>query len=247
FSILSGESWYEMFDSSRTGVHAYYNGSRISKDTEDPSWSTSFKTRRTRKTSSALEALWKHALEDFICVVFIHDRNINALSAFNAKMKIELLSNPSKAVAPKLMKKLANIYFTHISQTSQSTFSLSTRKIALWKSQMEDHTSNWLRVVTISGLGQTINACFRVFAGDIYGDIAVLCAGIVGIKHQHNLVCNTLIDICFRSEISAGKEVDIGLGGGQDKPLRPADMLLYLWDIGLDVFVDLTGSSPWDG
>ncbi|GJZ29556.1 hypothetical protein Tco_0574203 [Tanacetum coccineum] len=31
----------------------------ISKDNEDPSWSTSFKTRRTQKTSSALEALWK--------------------------------------------------------------------------------------------------------------------------------------------------------------------------------------------
>ncbi|GJZ25501.1 hypothetical protein Tco_0569754 [Tanacetum coccineum] len=40
-------------------TRAYYNGSCTSKDTEDPSWSTSFKTRRTRKTSSALEALWK--------------------------------------------------------------------------------------------------------------------------------------------------------------------------------------------
>ncbi|GKC00702.1 hypothetical protein Tco_0986838, partial [Tanacetum coccineum] len=51
-------------------------------------------------------------------------------------------------------------------------------------------------------------------------------------------------DICFRSGISAGKEVDIGLGGGCDKALRPADMLLYSWDGGLDVCVDLTGSSP---
>ncbi|GKC53337.1 multidrug resistance-associated protein 5 [Tanacetum coccineum] len=40
-------------------THAYYNGSCTIKDTEDPSWSTSFKTRRTQKTSSALEALWK--------------------------------------------------------------------------------------------------------------------------------------------------------------------------------------------
>ncbi|GJS89299.1 hypothetical protein Tco_0771935 [Tanacetum coccineum] len=39
--------------------HAYYNGSCTSKDNEDPSWSTSFKTRRTKKTSSALEVLWK--------------------------------------------------------------------------------------------------------------------------------------------------------------------------------------------
>ncbi|GKA52102.1 hypothetical protein Tco_0745298 [Tanacetum coccineum] len=40
-------------------THAYYNGSCTSKDTEDPSWSTSLNTMRTEKTSSALEALWK--------------------------------------------------------------------------------------------------------------------------------------------------------------------------------------------
>ncbi|GJW48864.1 hypothetical protein Tco_0080510 [Tanacetum coccineum] len=80
--------------------------------------------------------------------------------------------------------------------------------------------------------------------GDIYGDHAISCAGIIGIKHRHNVVRDTLVDICFRSGISAGKEVDIGLGGGCDKPLRPADMLLYSWDEGLDVCVDLTGSSP---
>ncbi|GJV27321.1 hypothetical protein Tco_1383769 [Tanacetum coccineum] len=44
--------------------------------------------------------------------------------------------------------------------------------------------------------------------------------------------------------VKAGKEVDIVLDGGHDKPLRPADMLLYSWDGGLDVCVDLTGSSP---
>ncbi|GKA40366.1 hypothetical protein Tco_0732959 [Tanacetum coccineum] len=40
-------------------THAYYNGSCIIKDIEDSSWSTSFKTRRTQKKSSALKALWK--------------------------------------------------------------------------------------------------------------------------------------------------------------------------------------------
>ncbi|GJV04877.1 hypothetical protein Tco_1338446 [Tanacetum coccineum] len=79
--------------------------------------------------------------------------------------------------------------------------------------------------------------------GDIYGDHVVSCAGIIGIKHRHNVVCDTLVDICFRSRVSDGKEVDIGLGGGGDKALRPADMLLYSWDRGLDVCVDLTGSS----
>ncbi|GKA30455.1 hypothetical protein Tco_0716760 [Tanacetum coccineum] len=69
------------------------------------------------------------------------------------------------------------------------------------------------------------------------------CTGIVGIKHRHNIVHDTLVDICFWSEISVGKEVDIGLGGGRDKPLRPADMLLYSWGGWLDVCVDLIGSS----
>ncbi|GJW39853.1 hypothetical protein Tco_0065698 [Tanacetum coccineum] len=49
----------------------------------------------------------------------------------------------------------------------------------------------------------------------------------------------------FQSRIiSAGKEVDIGLDRGRDKALRLTDMLLYSWDKGLDVCVDLTGSSP---
>ncbi|GJY96889.1 hypothetical protein Tco_0513799 [Tanacetum coccineum] len=74
---------------------------------------------------------------------------------------------------------------------------------------MEDHTSDWLRVVPISGLGQTMNGSMD----DIYGDHAVSCA-------------------------------DIGLGGGPNKSLRPADMLLYSWDCGRDVCKDLTGSSP---
>nr|GFB16414.1 hypothetical protein [Tanacetum cinerariifolium] len=136
--------------------------------------------------------------------------------------------------------------------------------MALWTSQSEDYTSDWLRTVPISRLGQTMNgntyrcvlcyrlgiplffvlkpcsACSRVFARDIYGDHDVSCAGIISIKHRHNILCDTPVDICYRSGISAGKEVDIGLDGGRDKPLCPSDMLLYSWDGGLDVCVDLT-------
>ncbi|GJW05844.1 hypothetical protein Tco_1568267 [Tanacetum coccineum] len=78
-------------------------------------------------------------------------------------------------------------------------------------------------------------SCSRVFAEDIYGDHVVSCAGIIGIKHRHNVVHDTLVDICYRSGISAGKEVDIRLDGRRDKPLRPVDMLHYSWDGGLDV------------
>ncbi|GKA07179.1 putative reverse transcriptase domain-containing protein [Tanacetum coccineum] len=191
----------------------------------------------------------------------------DALCVFNNAMEIDFLSNPSEVAAPKLMKKMADIYFTRVTKDAESSYSLSPRQMALWQSQKEDHTSDWLRVVPISGLGQTMNgktyrsvlcyrlgvplfsvskpcsACSRVFIEDIYGDHAISCAGIIGIKHRHNMVRDTLVDICFRSGISAG-EVDIGLDGGHDKKLRPADMLLYSWDGGLDVCVDLTGSSP---
>ncbi|GKC22948.1 hypothetical protein Tco_1025098, partial [Tanacetum coccineum] len=81
----------------------------------------------------------------------------DAVCAFNVKMETDLLSNASEIAAPKLMKKLADIYFTRVTQTAEATFSLSSRQIALWQSQIEDHTSDWLRVVSISGLGQTRN------------------------------------------------------------------------------------------
>ncbi|GKB90525.1 hypothetical protein Tco_0962797 [Tanacetum coccineum] len=128
----------------------------------------------------------------------------DALCAFNTKMKTGLLSHANGFVAI----------------------------------QMEDHTLDWLRAVLNSGLGQTMNnktyrcvlcyrlgvplffvskpcsACSKVFTGDIYGDHAISCASIIGIKHWHNVVRD-----CHG--ISAGTEVDIGLGGGCDKPLRP--------------------------
>nr|GEV32592.1 hypothetical protein [Tanacetum cinerariifolium] len=168
----------------------------------------------------------------------------DALFVFNTSMETDLFSNP------------------------KSTFSLSPRQMALWTSQREDHTSDWIRTVPNSGLGQTMNgktyrcvlcyrlgiplfsvskpcsACSTAFVGYIYGDHVVSCAGIIGIKHRRNVVRDTLVDICYRSGISAGKEVEIGLDGGRDKPLRSIDMLLYSWDGRLDVCVDLTGSSP---
>nr|GEZ28300.1 hypothetical protein [Tanacetum cinerariifolium] len=192
----------------------------------------------------------------------------DTLRVFNTSMETGILSNPSEIDAPKLIKKMAVIYFTRVNNTVESAFSLSFRQVALWKSQMEDHTSDWLRAVLISGLRQTMNgktyrcvlcyrlgvllfsfwkpwlACSQVFAGNIYEGHVVSCAGIIGIKHRHNIVRDTIVDICYRSGISAGKEIDIGLEGRHDKPLRLEDMILYSWDGGLDVCVDLTGSSP---
>nr|GEU97078.1 putative reverse transcriptase domain-containing protein [Tanacetum cinerariifolium] len=96
--------------------------------------------------------------------------------------------------------------------------------------------------IPLSSILKPCSTCSRVFAGDIYGDHDVMCAGIIGIKHRHNVVRDTFVDICYHFGISDGKEVDIGLDGRCDKLLRPADMLLYSWDGGLDVCVDLTRS-----
>nr|GEW90892.1 hypothetical protein [Tanacetum cinerariifolium] len=65
-------------------THAFYNGSKTGKDNEDPRWSTSFKIRRTQKTSSALE--------DFICLVFVHDRNIKSLTTTATEIQDEDVS-----------------------------------------------------------------------------------------------------------------------------------------------------------
>ena len=77
----------------------------------------------------------------------------DALGTFAAFVDDDILGNPSELAAPKLMKKLAVKYFTKVVQTVETTFSLSPRHIALWKSQQRDHTSDWLRVVPILGLG----------------------------------------------------------------------------------------------
>ncbi|GKD50526.1 hypothetical protein Tco_1279502, partial [Tanacetum coccineum] len=83
-----------------------------------------------------------------------------------------------------------------------------------------------------------------VFVGDIYGDHDVSCVDIIDIEHQHNVVHDNLVNICFPLGVLARKEVDIGLGGEHDKPLWPKDMLLYSKDEGLDVGLDVIGLTP---
>ncbi|GJX33235.1 hypothetical protein Tco_0243090 [Tanacetum coccineum] len=136
----------------------------------------------------------------------------DVLSVFNTSMETDLLSNPSEIAVPKLMKKMTDIYFTRVTKNAESTFSLSSRQMALWASQREDHTSDWLRTVSPYFLVRSlVQLVHRFFAEDIYGDHAVSCAGIIGIKHRHNVVPDTLVDICYRSGISVGKEIDIGM------------------------------------
>ncbi|GKB72375.1 hypothetical protein Tco_0933787 [Tanacetum coccineum] len=165
----------------------------------------------------------------------------DALCVFNASMEIEFSSNPSEIATPKLMKKMADIYFTRVAKDAESSFFLISPPDGL---MAISKGGEYFGLASCGSDFWPCSACSKVFIGDVYGDHAVSCAGVIGIKHRHNAVRDTLVDICFRSGISAGKEVDIGLSGDGDKALRPADILLYSWDGGLDVCVDLTGSSP---
>nr|GEY55976.1 hypothetical protein [Tanacetum cinerariifolium] len=84
------------------------------------------------------------------------------------------------------------------------------------------------------------SACSRVFVGDIYGDHVVSCAGIIGIKHRHNVVRDTLVDICYRSGISAGLDVCVDLTGYADSVnAKQAD---YITEADPEV---LHGSGHW--
>ncbi|GKA02391.1 hypothetical protein Tco_0675056 [Tanacetum coccineum] len=101
-------------------TRAYYNGSCTSKDTEDPSWSTSFKTRRTRKTSSALEALWKTLFVLYLYMIGtlfppgFKRNNSSVKQGFNANVDIKIndkqsFASPSSSFTSEQMQKLLSL------------------------------------------------------------------------------------------------------------------------------------------
>ncbi|GKF91588.1 hypothetical protein Tco_0275289, partial [Tanacetum coccineum] len=47
----------------------------------------------------------------------------DALCVFNKAMEIDFLSTPSDVAAPKLMKKMVDIYFTRVTKDVESSFS----------------------------------------------------------------------------------------------------------------------------
>ncbi|GJX42657.1 hypothetical protein Tco_0257647, partial [Tanacetum coccineum] len=175
--------------------------------------------RRVAKSIELMDVVFERAqryglaLERSFDIVTTDHIFIRISFAIAKRVGTDLLSNPSEIAASKLMKKMIDIYFTRVTKNAKSTFSLSPRQMALWTSQREDHTSDWLRTVLIFRLGQTMNASSRVSAEDIYGDHAVSCAGIIGIEHRHNVVRDTLVDICYCSGISAGLNVCMDLTG----------------------------------
>nr|GEV92297.1 hypothetical protein [Tanacetum cinerariifolium] len=69
---------------------------------------------------------------------------------------------------------------------------------------------------------------FKVFVGDIYGDHAVSCAGIIGIKHRHNVVRNTLSThvIVLGFQLDGGLDGCVNLNGSS--PLTQTGMIDFV-------------------
>ncbi|GKE56052.1 hypothetical protein Tco_1495237 [Tanacetum coccineum] len=130
-------------------------------------------------------------------------------------METDLLSNSSEIAAPKLMKNAESTFF----------YLLDRWPCGLLKG----------RIIHFSGLGWSLFLGWtnyeRVFAGDIYGDHVVSCAGIIGIKHRHNVARNTLVDICYRSGILAGLDVCVDLTGSS--PLTQIGMADFVPDLAV--------------
>ncbi|GKA39834.1 hypothetical protein Tco_0732427 [Tanacetum coccineum] len=79
---------------------------------------------------------------------------------------------------------------------------------------------------------EVVLSLLQRLCGDIYEDHVVSFACIIGIKLWHNVVRDTLVDIRFRSGISVGKEVDIGLGGGHDGRRTPTSSSYVALPVG---------------
>ncbi|KAL5729708.1 hypothetical protein ACHQM5_002617 [Ranunculus cassubicifolius] len=83
---------------------------------------------------------------------------------------------------------------------------------------------------------------------DSFGDHAVHCRNDIGVKFRHNAVRDTVCDILLKSGIAFKKEAELQFMSSNDNSrLRPADVLLYSWDSGRNLCLDLTGVSPFVG
>ncbi|GJV37427.1 hypothetical protein Tco_1409904 [Tanacetum coccineum] len=82
---------------------------------------------------------------------------------------------------------------------------------------------------------------------DSFGEHAVHCKEIIGLKYRHDIVRDVLFDICRCARISAKKEAHVNfLTDPSDGrfTLSLADVFTFGWVGGKDACVDFIGVSP---
>ncbi|KAL5714452.1 hypothetical protein ACHQM5_016415 [Ranunculus cassubicifolius] len=176
----------------------------------------------------------------------------------------------TESVPNKLMKHMADAYYSEVASTVPREYKLNLRQRAVWDCLRVPHAQDFLYTLPIAGLGQTMNprdyravlsyrlmiplfmddqlcqGCNKIQM-DCFGDHAVHCKWDPGIKFRHDMVRDGLQDILRRAGISSKKEADVSLASEEDVLLRPADILIHNWLSGKHTCVDLTGSSPLVG
>lgn len=172
-------------------------------------------------------------------------------------------------ILPPSMHSLAVTYFDAVGKKIPDQFSMSARDSILWQCNRVKHAQDYLLTVPISGLNQCLGSrqfravlCYRLDIPffvenglcsscnkfmDIFGDHALHCAKDVGSKFRHDLVRDVVVDICYKANVPARKEVSLGMVSDDGKDLKPADILVVNWENGQDVCMDVTGVSPFTG
>lgn len=192
----------------------------------------------------------------------------NALHDFNTACSASISTPGLEDVAPvHSMSSLATIYFDIVVSSMPTSFKMTDRDRELWQCNRDQHAQDFLLAIPIEGLGQKIgprhfSAILKYRLGipffeedgvcpscssamDKFGDHAVHCKNDLGLKFRHDLLREIIADICYRLGVPARKEVDLGLISDNGSGIIPADIMVYNWDNGRDVYFVVTVVSPF--
>lgn len=98
--------------------------------------------------------------------------------------------------------------------------------------------------VPLFSISKPCSACSGVFSGDIMETMMYRVLVLLVLNIDITLCVIPLSTYVFGQGFQLVKKLISGLLEGMTNPYILPDMLLYSWDGGLDVCVDLTGSSP---
>lgn len=148
----------------------------------------------------------------------------------------------------------------------RTKYNMTQRDLALWQNNKTKHTQAYLMPIPKEGL-DLVNLVSAIlgyrpgvplFAKDslcsccgnfiyVFGDHGIHCTHEVGLKFFHDIVRDTLSDICFRVGVQAKTEASLGFLANDGGEARPADILVLNRDNGRDTCFVVTGVSPFTG
>ncbi|GJV68014.1 putative reverse transcriptase domain-containing protein [Tanacetum coccineum] len=200
--------------------------------------------------------------DDYVCALAcLRD----TIPSFDFRVFTNKDTAPSKA-----QQTLASAIFSEMVKDMKVHFDMTVRQKAVFECLRASHAHDFLLAIPIDGLGQHMSPMeyrtilkYRLMIPlflvdaichvcrkaclDSFGEHAVHCKELPGIKYRHDMVRDVLFDICRRAGISAKKEAPVNfLTDPSDgrSTLRPADVLIFGWVGGKHACVDLTGVSP---